>query len=1497
MNSILHNCTHKNDDVTFQLTEAQMFVAIFSYIEHLFGLIKPKKLFYMAIDGVAPRAKMNQQRARRFRSALDAENARQKAIENGVSLTDPFDSNAITPGTEFMEKLTVQLKYFINKKVSTDSSWQHIEIILSGHEVPGEGEHKIMEHIRVAKAQPGYSPNVRHCLYGLDADLIMLGLLSHDPHFALLREEVTFGRSKKASKELQDQNFFLLHLSIVREYLELEFSGIDKEMKFEYDFERVLDDFILINFFIGNDFLPELPSLVINDGALPIVFDTYKTYLRNSDGYMTKGGIIDFSRLKLWLDAMCKFEYKLFESGAVDVEWFNEEIEDVSQKGKDKKAEMLILTPHQKDLVRKAKPFILSSNSTSKPDSDDESAPIFSFSKEVDKDDIIFLRALCEKVYLRLVMDKNIPTLVLDTDGIPDDETEEEQNARLLNAHSVLKRYEKAQVAMKEDERKHKEEIYSEKFLKWKSGYYKQKFKFKPEESEAGILDVAENYLEGLQWVLLYYYRGVASWGWYYRYHYAPKISDIHLGLSKKISFDIGTPFRPFEQLMAVLPDRSKALVPSLFWPLMTDDSSPIKDFYPRVFELDMNGKKNDWEAIVKIPFVDEKRLLAAVHSVEPKLSPEERKRNGFGTNIEFFFNPQVNTRYPSSYPGLLADIENCHCVSQPVFLPPLDSLHYIDGLCPGAKLGVDALAGFPTLKNIPFSFKIELAEVVVFQHPSRNESIVLTLKNQFEDLESSTVSKRLLNRPVYIGWPYLREAKVVSISDEMCSYEMKKSALSTIPHQNIDQWHREASDFKRQYSRKGVKIGNTSILVHLAPLKGLKRTASGALVKDYSDEKITFPLQTVVESVQNEDERYIERPPLPIEEEFPLESKAVFLGPSAYGNPVTIKAHQNNNALDVEVMKLSRGEISLGHVIENREKSQLHYLPSFRVAEDVGTSSYYLSRVTAKYLVTINGKTYDVGLNLRSEAKRLKVLGYSQRSVQGWEYSTLAAGLIQSYLRAFPRIHSALISYNQKPIPDLATLLHVGPQEAIFEMDKVRAWLKEHVTNNPNISLVTFETEGLSKSSVMNLEREIIKINSTPVPASIATYKNIPREALLAPANAFHQLSSQHFKVGDRVVSVLDYGKVNLFSRGTVISINSMVSKVTLDVLFDVEFDSGTTLNNRCETKRGLTVEAGSVLNLSVRQMVVHSTKSEEQSKSKTSSARGQKKQASNAPPSNAWKNGSAAVKVKPQVLQKPQIPQKGLKNVHAPKITPSSNPAPTVSVAPTPKPKEGKSIVVFSDEATNSEEMRQNLLSLIKGTSTLSVSESDAGDVKKDPLELKGKKKKTLQQSQNNLMGAVYGQYANPPPVPEGAFPPAPPGVGQFMPPPPHGMMGYPPIPGGLPFPPPFIPGMQYMPPGVPMGAPMPGGYDEKGSAELMAALNGGGNSDAPTQPANFNNRGGNGGRGQGRGGRGRGGRGNSNRGTGNRGGRGSKRAGGNASGNTSGNAAGPAPSSEST
>lgn len=93
--------SHPNDeDAHFRLTEEQIFTSIFAYVDHLFGKIKPKKLFFMAVDGVAPRAKMNQQRSRRFRTAKEAREVREKAESKGEKLpeTKAFDSNCITPG-------------------------------------------------------------------------------------------------------------------------------------------------------------------------------------------------------------------------------------------------------------------------------------------------------------------------------------------------------------------------------------------------------------------------------------------------------------------------------------------------------------------------------------------------------------------------------------------------------------------------------------------------------------------------------------------------------------------------------------------------------------------------------------------------------------------------------------------------------------------------------------------------------------------------------------------------------------------------------------------------------------------------------------------------------------------------------------------------------------------------------------------------------------------------------------------------------------------------------------------------------------------------------------------------------------------------------------------------------------------------------------------------------------------------------------------------------
>lgn len=535
MNGIIHNCTHKDSDSpTFRMTEDKMFIAIFNYIEHLFGKIKPKKLFFMAIDGVAPRAKMNQQRARRFRTALDAEKAREKAINQGLEMPkeDAFDSNCITPGTEFMAKLTEQLKYFISKKVSEDVDWQGVEVVLSGHEVPGEGEHKIMEYIRQAKAQPGYDPNVRHCLYGLDADLIMLGLLSHDPHFCLLREEVTFGRqNQKKSKELEHQNFYLMHLCIVREYLELEFQQLEVQgaLNFGFDMERIIDDFILMAFFVGNDFLPNLPNLHINEGALALMFKKYKEVLPRMGGYINEYGVINLERLEVLLDALSDVEYRFFEAEYADARWIkSKQLENAEASGTRHNQVITRISPAQKEILKDVKKFV-----GSRSNGKGNQPATFDLPASLPARDRKFTQQLAKDLHLQWKTvendagDRNLqlsfPSLVESGD---DDEDEEEAHIAM---NRVFKRYDNAKVQdfTAEDAQADQQKKYDQKFQEWKQKYYTEKFGWGLENDEE-MRKLTENYVQGLQWVLYYYYRGIASWPWFYGYHYSPMISGVY---------------------------------------------------------------------------------------------------------------------------------------------------------------------------------------------------------------------------------------------------------------------------------------------------------------------------------------------------------------------------------------------------------------------------------------------------------------------------------------------------------------------------------------------------------------------------------------------------------------------------------------------------------------------------------------------------------------------------------------------------------------------------------------------------------------------------------------------------------------------------------------------------------------------------------------------------------------------------------------------------------
>ncbi|KAL9678728.1 hypothetical protein QQ045_016577 [Rhodiola kirilowii] len=220
-----------------------------------------------------------------------------------------------------------------------------------------------------------------------------------------------------------------------------------------------------------------------------------------------------------------------------------------------------------------------------------------------------------------------------------------------------------------------------------KERYYEEKFSARtPEEIEAVRKDVVLKYTEGLCWVMHYFYEGVCSWQWFYPYHYAVFASDLKDLGELDIKFELGSPFKPFNQLLGVFPAASSHALPEQYRRLMTDSSSPIIDFYPTNFEVDMNGKRFSWQGIAKLPFIDEARLPADVEKIEHTLTGEEVRRNSTMCNMLFVVSSHPISPYVFSLDARckhLSDLEQSKVREQ---IDPLasDGMNGYISLCNG---------------------------------------------------------------------------------------------------------------------------------------------------------------------------------------------------------------------------------------------------------------------------------------------------------------------------------------------------------------------------------------------------------------------------------------------------------------------------------------------------------------------------------------------------------------------------------------------------------------------------------------------------------------------------------------------------------------------------------------------------------------------------------------------------------------------------------------------
>jgi len=230
--------------------ERDLVSRVLAYIRQLDTHVGAETL-YIAVDGVAPLAKLKQQRMRRFKSAKSAEDeARIKAEAQGrrYIAIPRWDTNAITPGTLFMEQLTTALHDL------TRSS----RIIVSPADEPGEGEQKLMDYIR----KKGVNDAV---VYGLDADLIVLALFQYARYGTrvdLFREETEFGGGVKTNS-LGAEQFLYMDMSRLATALFSAHGRHGSQTKAEF-----LCDFVGIMNLLGNDFVPHGMALKIKDNGI-----------------------------------------------------------------------------------------------------------------------------------------------------------------------------------------------------------------------------------------------------------------------------------------------------------------------------------------------------------------------------------------------------------------------------------------------------------------------------------------------------------------------------------------------------------------------------------------------------------------------------------------------------------------------------------------------------------------------------------------------------------------------------------------------------------------------------------------------------------------------------------------------------------------------------------------------------------------------------------------------------------------------------------------------------------------------------------------------------------------------------------------------------------------------------------------------------------------------------------------------------------------------------
>lgn len=528
------------------------------------NIVKPNKLTFISFDGVAPHAKMVQQRSRRYKSVqikTFEEDMKTKYDHKNISnnlIWDP--SPNISPGTAFMEKLTtILLDTIINKYFNTHNN--NMKILLSDSNVPGEGEHKFMKLIKSLKTNT-IDKNCNVVIFGKDGDLLTLSMFTHKNNIYILRE--VNHKDKDEHERFPNNDYLYLIIDRCREEAFKALSSTFNDSHITDNIKyKILNDYNFLLFLVGNDFVISLPFLKIRKDGLNTLLHIYnaiKTKLGNNIFLIndnTTSSNINNNPIEL-----------------INMSFFKEIIYELANR------EDQLMKKHQMDINR-----------------------CIQGKKKYQFDSSLSEYQLSMHKYQHVDVCSSLHPLF-------EEYNREFTHVNYLNEHRV-----------------------------WKAQYYDYFFNISNDDPQKNKLkmNVCVNYFESLMFTLHYYLKGVPSWNWHYKYRASPLVSDMFTIIHQlkynlnSITFDKDEPFTPYQQLMFILPPQMSYLLPPELADLMHNENSPVIQYYPINFKIDVvSGIKTIYSEAI-LPEIETELLLHHIKIIEEELlhnSSLHKKRN-----------------------------------------------------------------------------------------------------------------------------------------------------------------------------------------------------------------------------------------------------------------------------------------------------------------------------------------------------------------------------------------------------------------------------------------------------------------------------------------------------------------------------------------------------------------------------------------------------------------------------------------------------------------------------------------------------------------------------------------------------------------------------------------------------------------------------------------------------------------------------------------------------